>query len=62
VLRPIEPSLALAPGAERWPEVAPHQVVGDGLPVAADRGAVGDTREDIVRSFEQYRAGTFQRY
>jgi quercetin 2,3-dioxygenase len=33
-----------------------------GDPIVSYGPFIGDTREDIVRSIEQYRAGTFQRY
>jgi redox-sensitive bicupin YhaK (pirin superfamily) len=33
-----------------------------GVPIVSYGPFIGDTREDIVRSFEQYHAGTFQRY
>ncbi|MDB4968508.1 MAG: pirin family protein [Myxococcales bacterium] len=32
-----------------------------GVPIVSYGPFIGDTREDIVRSFEQYRAGTFRR-
>jgi redox-sensitive bicupin YhaK (pirin superfamily) len=33
-----------------------------GVPIVSYGPFIGDAREDIVRSFEQYQAGTFQRY